>query len=135
MKDKALHILMHIAMKINVDLKARCRANGSYQRFLTDKNDCSSPTPEFCAFKGLRRVIAKEGKEVATSDLSGFFLQMERDGEDLILLKLIGAIALLLVESDEQKWCKNLVRENGKCFVHVSCDEGMCGTMKAVLLT
>ena len=64
-------------------------------------------------------VIAKEGRDVVTVDLPGFFLQREQDGEEEILLKLTGAVALLLVESDEEKWKKHVVQENGKCTIYV----------------
>ena len=46
-----------------------------------------------------------------------------------MLLKLKGAIVLLLEESYEQKWCKHLVRENGKWAAHTACDRGARRTM------
>ena len=52
----------------------------------------------------------------------------------MILLKLIRAIALLLVESDETKWWKCLVRDSGKWVVRATCDKGVCGAMNASLL-
>ena len=48
-------------------------------------------------------MIAKKGRDMATVDLLGFFLQTKHNREDQILIKLTGAIALLLVESNEKK--------------------------------
>ena len=53
-------------------------------------------------------VIAKEGRDCATVDLPGFFLQTEQETTDNkskeLLLKLTGAVATLLVEFDTDKW-------------------------------
>jgi len=133
-KDKALPILMFMVKKRNGDIKTRGCANGSVQRIYTDKNSVSSPTPDFYAFKYVCTVIAKEGRDVATVDLPGFFLQTDQDGEEEILLKLTGAVALLLVESDEEKWKKHVVQENGKCTIYVLCNKAIYGTINAALL-
>ena len=131
-KDKALPILMFMVKKRNGDIKTRGCANGSVQRIYTDKNSVSSPTPDFYAFKYVCAVIAKEGRDIATVDLPGFFLQTEQDGEEEILLKLTGAVALLLVKSDEEKWKKHIVQENGKCTIYVLCNKDIYGTMNAL---
>ncbi len=77
MKDKALPILMFMVLKRNRLLKTRGVADGSVQRLYTDKDSVSSPTPDFYAFKYLCAIITKEGRDVATVDLPGFFLQTE----------------------------------------------------------
>ena len=82
-------------------------------KFACDKSECSSLTLDFYVFECVCGVIEKERRDIATVDLPGLFLQKDRDGEDLTLLKLTGAISLLLVESDESKWRKYLVRESG----------------------
>ncbi len=61
------------------------------------------------------------------------FLQTEQDGEEEILIKLTGAVALLIVESDEEKWKKHVVQENGKCTIYVHCNKALYGTMNAAL--
>ena len=103
MKHWALSLLILMTLKINGDLKTRGVANRRKQRLYADESECSSPTPDFCAFKCVCGVIVKERRDVATSDLLGFFLQIDREREELIILKLTGAIVLLLVESDENK--------------------------------
>ena len=131
-KDKALPILMFMVLKRNGSLKTRGCANGSVQRLYTNKEDVSSPTPDFYAFKFVCAVIAREGRDVATVDLPGFFLQTDQD--ELILLKVTGAVALLLVESDPNKWKKHLRNENGKYVIYVICKKAIYGTMNAALL-
>jgi hypothetical protein len=130
-KDKALPILMFMVLKRNGSLKTRGCANGSVQRLYTNKEDVSSPTPDFYAFKFVCAVIAREARDVATVDLPGFFLQTDQD--ELILLKVTGAVALLLVESDS-KWKKHLRKENGKWVIYVICKKAIYGTMNAALL-
>ena len=131
-KDKALPILMFMVLKRNGLLKTRGCANGSVQRLYTDKADVSSPTPDFYSFKFIAAVIAREGRDVATVDLPGFFLQTDQD--EKILLKVTGAVALLLVESDSAKWKKHLRKENGKYVIYVLCKKAIYGTMNAALL-
>ena len=134
MKDKALPILMFMIMKRNGLIKTRGVADGSKQRVYTDKNDCSSPTPDFHAFKYMVAIIAKEGRDCATVDLPGFFLQTESDNDQLMLLKLTGAVAQLLVEEDPNKRRKHMQKENGKFVVYVVCKKAIYGTMNAALL-
>ena len=133
-KDRALPILMFMIMKRNGDIKTRGVANGSLQRVYTNKDDCSSPTPDFYAFKYIIAMIAKEGRDCATVDLPGFFLQTEQEENSDLLLKLTGQVAALLVESDEDKWGKHLRKENGKYILYVKCDRAIYGTMNAALL-
>ena len=51
-----------------------------------------------------------------------------------MLLKLKGDIVLLLVEYDESKWRKCLVRDSGKWVVHTTYDKGVYGTMNVAIL-
>ena len=77
-------------------------------------------------------VIAKECRDVATVDLPAFSLQTDQD--TLIILKLTGAVALLLVDSDPDKWQKHLRKDNGKFVIYVMCNKAIYGTMNAALL-
>ena len=133
-KDRALPILMFMIMKRNGKVKTRGVARGDLQRVYTNKDDCSSPTPDFYAFKYIIALIAKEGRDCATVDLPGFFLQTEQEENSDLMLKLTGQVAALLVESDEQKWAKHLKEENGRHVMYVKCDRAIYGTMNAALL-
>ena len=79
-------------------------------------------------------MIAKEGRDCATVDLPGFFLQTEQEENSDLLLKLTGQVAALLVKSDKDKWGKHLQKENGKYVLYVKCDRAIYGTMNAALL-
>ena len=47
------------------------------------------------------------------SDLQGFFLQIEENEEDgPLIIKTPGAVALLLVKRDPERWKQHLKREN-----------------------
>ena len=74
MKDRALPILMFMIMKRNGNLKSRGVADVRVQRVYTNKDDCSSPTPDFYALKYMVAVIAKEARDCASIDLPAFFL-------------------------------------------------------------
>ena len=135
MKYKALTLLMFMVTKRNGEINTHGCANGSYQRMHTDKHECSSPTPDFYTFKNICAIIAKESRDVATIDLPGFFLQTKMEGEERILLKLTGAVELLLFESNPTRWKKHLARENCKWILCVICDKTTHGTMNATLLS
>lgn len=132
MKDKALPILMFMVMKRNGDLKTRGCVNGSVQKLYMNKEDVSSPTPDFYAFKYICAVIAREGRDVASVDLPGFFLQTKQDDETL-LLRLTGSVALYLVKSDPKRWRKHLVKERDKFVIYVRCKKAIYGTMNAAI--
>ena len=110
MKYRTLPLFRFMPLKRNGDLKTGGVVNGSKQRLCTDKNDCNSPTPDFYAFKYACGESSKERIDAATVDLPGFFRQTDRDREELIFLKLTGAIALFLAKYDERKWRKYLVK-------------------------
>ena len=111
-KDKALPLLALMIVKRNGITKTRGVTNGKHQKLYSD-SDCSSPTPDFYALKHVC-VSSKEDRDAATMDFPGFFLQAEADEDDEpMIIKLTGAVALFLVECDEQ-WRKYLRRENGK---------------------
>ena len=116
-KDRALPILMFMVLKRHGKIKTRGVANGSVQRVYTNKDDCSPPTPDFYAFKYICAVIALEGRDAAMVDLPGFFLQTEQD--ELIMLRLTGAVALMLTENDPDKWKNHLRKEDGRWVIYV----------------
>lgn len=74
MKDKALPLLILIVMKLKGEIKFRGCANGSYHIVHIDKYEFTSPTPDFYSVKCVCRVSDKERRDVATINLTGFFL-------------------------------------------------------------
>ena len=100
---------MFMVLKRNGLLRIRSCEKGSVQQLYTSKEEMSSPTPDFYSFKFMWDVVAREGCDVVTVDLPCFFLQTDKD--NLILLKVTGVVALLLVESDPNKWRNHLKKE------------------------
>ena len=131
-KKMALPILMFMIMKRNGELKTRGCADGRPQRLWTDKATVSSPTPAIECIKYILAVIAFEKRDVASFDLPAQFLQTEMD--ELIHLRITGAVALLLVESDPERWQKHLRRERGRPVVYVECKKAIYGTLSAAIL-
>ena len=116
-----------MVLKRNGEIKTRGVANGSVKRVYTNKDDCSSPTPDFYDFKYICAVIALEGRDAATVDLPGFFLQTEQD--ELIMLRLTGTVALMLTETDPEKWKRHLRKEDGRWVIYVVCNKTIYVTM------
>ena len=75
----------------------------------SDESECSSLSPDLHDFKCICAVIAKDNRDSAIVYFPRFFL-------DLLLLNLTGAVALLLVELDDDRWYKHIIREmvNGR---------------------
>ena len=63
-----------------------------------------------------------------------FFLQTERNDEELLLSKLKGVVVLLVAESNPDKWRNHLIKENEKWTIYVTFDRGIYGTMNSALL-
>ena len=119
-KKEALPILMFLTMKRDGEtVKTRACADGRMQRLWTVKADVSSPTIAFKALLYTLMVDAMERRDVATIDLPGHFLQTEMD--ELLILKIQGAIAKLLVEMDPKRWKKHLRYERGRPVIYVKC--------------
>jgi hypothetical protein len=131
-KKFALNILMFMVMKRDGKLKTRGCADGRPQRLWTRKQDVSSPTPTNESLRYVLVIIAMERRDVASFDLPGQFLQTEMD--ELLHLKITGAVALLLVESDPNRWRKHLRKERGRPVIYVVCEKAIYGTLNAAIL-
>ena len=110
-KKWALPFLLFMVMKRNGTLKSRACADGRQQRLWTNKEEVSSPTPSTVALKCTMIVDPQENRDVAIVDLPAQFLQTNMD--EVIHLKILGPLALLLVEHDTGTWKKHLRKENG----------------------
>ena len=72
----------------------------------TDKSECAFTITDLCSLKYVRDVASKEKRDAGTVDLPGFFLQTEADKyKEPYVIKLTGAVSLLLIETDES-WRK-----------------------------
>ena len=90
----------------------------------------------FSCIKHAVAVAAKNEPDAHAVGSPGHFLQTEVDDlDDILIVKFSGELALLLVESDKERWKKNLHRENGEWVAHAKCDKVTCGTLNADLMT
>jgi hypothetical protein len=77
-------------------------------------------------------IDAKEGRDVATADIPGAFMQT--DMEDTVHMMLEGPMAELLVKIDPKLYQKYLMVKNGKPIVYVQLKKALYGTLQAALL-
>ena len=54
--------------------------------------------------------------------------------EELLHLKITGALALLVVEYDPDQWSPHLRKERGRPVIHVVCNKAIYGTLNAAIL-
>ena len=103
-KNRALAYLMFLKMKTSGEIKARGCTDGRPQRVYKSKQETSSPTAAIESIFVTSAMAAKEGRDVATVDIPGAFLQTEASDETFI--KLQGAIveSLLKINPDWKQY-------------------------------
>ncbi len=77
-------------------------------------------------------INAKEGRDVATADIPGVFMQTNM--EDTLHMMLEGKMAELLVKLDPKLYHKYVQVEKGKNILYVKLKKALYGTLKAALL-
>jgi hypothetical protein len=113
-------------------IKARGCADGRKQRETTRKEDASAPTVSVEAVMFSATIDAMEGRDVATVDIPGAFMQADID--EVVHVKFEGETAEMLVKLDPKLHWKYVKDENGKTVLHVELLKALCGTLKAALL-
>ena len=73
-----------------------------------------------------------EGRDVATCNLLGYFLEI--DIEEFLLLRVNAALALLFVKLNWKRW-KNLRCQGKNLVIYASCDKAIYGTVISALLS
>ena len=77
-------------------------------------------------------IDAHEGRDVATVDIPGAFMQADMD--ELVHMRLEGTMAELLVKLDPAMYRKYIILENGKKVLYVELKKALYGTIRAALL-
>ena len=54
--------------------------------------------------------------------------------KELLHLKITGALALLVVEYDPDRWSPHLWKERGRPVIYVVCNKAIYGTLNAAIL-
>jgi hypothetical protein len=102
------------------------------QRETTKKEDASAPTVSIEAVMLSAVIDVMEGRDVATVDIPGAFMQANID--EVVHVKFEGEMAEMLVKLDPQLCRKYVKDENGKTVLYVELLKAPCGTLKAALL-
>ena len=111
-KVQALRYLMFLKQKRCGKIKARGCADGRKQRVYKTKAETSSPTVTTEGLFITAVIDAREGRYVVTVDIPGAF--MHADMDELIHMKIEGALAELLVRVDPDTYGPYMTVENGK---------------------
>jgi hypothetical protein len=131
-KKRALQYLMFLKKKPNGIIKGRGCADGQKQWEYMNKEDASMPTVAIEPVLLLSCVInAKEGRDMATVDIPGAFMQADMD--EMVHMKLEGKVAKLLVKLDPKLYCKYVQVKKGKQVLYVELKKLIYGTLRAAL--
>ena len=128
----ALRYLMFLKEKRCGTIKGRGCADGRKQRDYMSKNDTSSPTVATEALLLSCVIDAVEGRDVATCDIPGAFMQSDMEGK--VVMKLEGVMAEVILKIDPKKYTKYVAKENGKDVIYVILAKALYGTLQAALL-
>ena len=131
-RKMALQYLMFLKEKRSGKIKARGCADGRSQRAYTPKEEASAPTVSIESVMMSCTIDAAEGRDVATVDIPGAFMQS--DQEDMVHMKLQGPMAELLVKLEPKLYRKYITVEKGKPVLYVQLMKALYGQLKAALL-
>ena len=131
-KRASLRYLMFLKKKRCGRIKGRGCADGRKQREHTPKEDASSPTVAIESLMLSCTIETREGRDVATADIPGAFMQADMD--KLVHVKLEGQMDELLVRLDPKLYRKYVQLEKGKSVLYVEHKKALYGTLRASLL-
>jgi len=126
-RKRALQYLMFLKKKRTGQVKARGCADGRKQRAYTNNEDASAPTDAIESVLLSCVIDAEEGRDVATVDIPGAFMQADMD--ELVHMKLEGKMAELLVKLDPKLYRKYVQVVKGKSILYVELKKALFGTL------
>eukprot|EP00957_Ditylum_brightwellii_P054951 4164505-Ditylum_brightwellii.AAC.1 len=132
-KHDALRAIMFLKEKRCGRIKGRTCADGRKQRETIAKEDAASPTvaPESVIITSV--IDAKEGRDVATTDIPGAYLNAEMD--EFVVMVLEGKLAELLVKTAPNLYRKYLgVGKDNKPVLYIQLQKALYGCLKSALL-
>jgi hypothetical protein len=113
-------------------IKGRGCADGRKQRDFLTKEETSSPTVAIELVMLSCTIDAHEGRDVATADIPGAFLQTDMEGNVHMMLE--GKMAELLARLDPKMYRKHIMIKKGKPIMYVQLKKALYGTLQASLL-
>jgi hypothetical protein len=132
-RERALSYLMFLKMKSSGEIKGRGCADGRKQRDYMTKEDTSSPTVSTEALILSCMIDAMEGRDVATADIPGAFLQTDYTKGDTHL-RLEGEMVTLLEKIDPGYSKYVFTNKKGKKILYAETMKAIYGTLNASLL-
>ena len=96
--------------------------------------EISSPTVSIEALFLTCIIDAKEGRDVATADLPGFFLQTPADENEDLVLRLDKHMARALLRIDPDKYGGAITWEKNKPVIYGKANRAIYGTLNAAIL-
>ena len=131
-RKRALRYLMFLKKKRSGKIKARGCADGRSQRSYIRKEDSRGPTVHTESMLISCAIDAKEGRDVATVDLPGFFMQTEQTGTEHVLLD--GVMAEMLVKTNPKKYKKYLWYRGRVPMLYFKLKKALYGTLQGTKL-
>ena len=128
----ALRYLMFLKEKRCGTIKGRGCADGRKQPDYLTKEETFSATVATEALLLSCIINAVEGRNVATCNIPGAFMQSDMEGK--VVMKLDGVMDEVIIKIDPQKNTKYVAKENGKDVIYVILAKALYGTLQAALL-
>jgi hypothetical protein len=128
----ALRYLMFLKEKRCGMIEGRGCADGRPQWDYMTKDKTASPTVATKALILMCLIDAIEGRDVATCNIPGAFMQSDMEGK--VLMKLEGVMAEVLQKIDPTLYEQYTTHKNGKPVVYVILNKALYGTLQAALL-
>ena len=133
-RARALAYLMFLKRKRDDSIKGRGCADGRPQSEWMSKEDTASPTVATLAMILSCMIDAKEGRDVATADIPGAFLQTDYDKGDTHL-RIEGPMLELLTKLEPEHYRKYIhTYPDGKKVLFAEIKKAVYGTKNASLL-
>ena len=131
-RKRALNYLMFLKEKRDGTIKGRGCADGRSQRIYKSKAETSSPTCKTESIFITAVIDAMEGRDVATVDIPGAFMQADID--ETVIVRFTDEMAILLAQIDPELYDYFLDYENGKPVLYAKLLKALYGTVQAALL-
>jgi hypothetical protein len=134
-RARALKYLMYLKEKRDGNVKGRGCADGRPQRVYTPKSETSSPTASLAGMIMTCVIDAYEGRDVATLDIPGAFLQTRMPPtEDKVHVVLDGRMAELLAKISPETYQEYVHHKRGQAYIYCLLNVALYGTLKAAVL-
>jgi hypothetical protein len=128
----------HVLRAVNVIKEKRCGklkgrhcADGSIQRDWYDKHDTSSPTLSIDSLFLSLLIDAREGRDVATADIAGAYLNADMD--EFVVLRLTGEDVTLMCQVSPE-FSAFVDTEHNRQVLYLRLDKALYGCVRSALL-